>query len=289
MENQNILWKQLTQTYNPKLNDALQHQHQAAQFIALIGKHLVPQQSDDSNTNMEFVFDKNILVGNPFPGGFRVGLNLIDLKLIILNHESLSINEISLDGKNKQEVFDELKTALSNAGVDTSKFSLELHYEIPEHPIDKGAAFSLKNRATFVENTKYRHNAEIIIQEIIENIADAEAVRIWPHHFDTGSFVALSKSKEGQLMQSIGLGFAIPDAMIDEPYFYLSFWSEKPIERTKNMETLQNGKWMMPDWNGGVLRLSDILTQTSAQKQHEFVRSFFKQGIDFLLKHLKSN
>jgi hypothetical protein len=67
-------WKTLTLPFNDDLNDALQQQHHASQFIALVGRHLIPQQPDDSNTNMQYLLDKELLVGNELANGMRLAL-----------------------------------------------------------------------------------------------------------------------------------------------------------------------------------------------------------------------
>lgn len=281
-------WKLLSIPFNMEIHDALQQQHQAAQFIALVGKHLVPNIVDDSNTNMDFVFKDNLLRGNTLPDGFRVALGLTDLRLRILDQENNTKKEISLVGKTKQTVFEELKQSLFDLGVDVTNFINELHYEIPPHSLDKGAVFSLKNESSFIENTNYRHNAELILQEIAKPFEQAEAVKIWPHHFDTGSFIPVAKNEKGELSQSIGMGWAMPDTMVDEPYYYLNFWSEKPMDNSDNLTALPVGQWMMPNWNGAVLKQSEIMQQKTAEEQFEIVKSYFKQGIDIVFKHLKS-
>ena len=105
-------WKLLSIPFTDEIKDALQQQHQATQFIALVGKYLVLEKADDSHTNMEFVFNDNALLGNVLPSGFRVSLGLTDLRINILDQNNNSKKEISLDGKTKQTVFEELTQSL---------------------------------------------------------------------------------------------------------------------------------------------------------------------------------
>ena len=160
----------------------------------------------------------------------------------------------------------------------------ELHYEIPAHKLDKGAAFSINDKKYFQENTFYRHNAEIVLNEIAHANDQAEPVRVWPHHFDTGTLIPVALN-EGKLSKSIGLGWAIPDSMVDEPYYYLSFWSEKPDDKLKTFPKLNAGQWMTPNWNGAVLKHSEIYKEKSAEKQFKLVESFYSRGIEILLTH----
>jgi hypothetical protein len=281
-------WKLLSIPFNKEINDALQQQHQAAQFIALVGKHLVPNEADDSNTNMDFAFNDNLLRGNALPSGFRMILGLTDLRLRILDGKNNVKKNILLIGKTKDAAFVELKQSLSDLGVDVANFTSKLHYEIPAHSLDKGAVFSLKNENSFIENKNYRQNAELALQEIAKQFKQADAVKIWPHHFDTGSFIPVSKNEKGELSQSIGFGWAMPDTMVDEPYYYLSFWSEKPMDNSDTLAALPAGQWKMPNWNGAVLKQSEIMQKKTAEEQFEIVKSYFEQGIDIVFKHLKS-
>jgi len=283
MNTSNIKWKLLTIPFNNDLNDTLQQQHHAAQFIALVGHHLITQQPDDSNTNMEHVSYGDKLLGNTLPNGLRVALQLTDLRISILGKDNNAEKEIDLDGKTKQEVFDELKQSLSDLDVEVVGFKNEMHYEMPAHQLNKGAAFSVHDKQYFIENALYRHNAEIVLHEIAKDFEQAEPVKIWPHHFDTGSFFPVSRNDKGELTKSIGIGWTIPDSMVNEPYYYLSFWSEKPMESLEEPSPLDAGEWMMPVWNGAILKHSEIIKQTSAETQFKLVESFFYQGLGILL------
>ena len=139
-------WKLMTMAFNNELNNALQQQHHAAQFIALVGRYLIPQQPDDSNTNMEFIFGKDMLRGNVLANGMRVALQMSEMKISILDKKNNVKNVIALEGKTKQKVFDELTQNLADFGIDVTDFKNELHYEIPSHQLDKDPVFSKKTK-----------------------------------------------------------------------------------------------------------------------------------------------
>lgn len=275
-------WKTLTLSFNDDLNDASQQQHHASQFIALVGRYLIPQQPDDSNTNMQYLLDKEMLVGNALANGMRLALQLTDLTLYILDKDNKHKSEISLVGKITQQVFEEVKQTFAEFGVDTSNLKNELHYEVPTHDLINGASFTIKEKKLFQENTFYRHNAEVILNEIAAGFEDTDSVRVWPHHFDTGTFIPFAHNDKGELSQSIGIGWTIPDSMVNEPYYYLSFWSELPVESFEALTPLEVGEWITTGWKGGVLKLSDILQYSSADEQQELVKTFFNSGIKIL-------
>lgn len=282
------MWKKIERSFNEQIGDALEQQHFAAQFIAMAGRHLIPRQPDDSNTNMYFDTGYESLIGNPLSNAMRLALYLPQLRIHILKPNGDKKHEITLEGKSMQQVFAELKQALSSSGIDTTGFINELHYEIPGHKLGEGAAFNTNSEILLRENTEYRHNAEIVLKEIAQGFERAEAVRVWPHHFDTGSLIPVSNNNEGKLIQSIGIGWAIPDNMVKEPYYYLSYWSEKPIDKPLVLDAPGTGNWMMPQWNGAVLKHSEILKAGDANDQYEMVRSFFKTGISILQKRMPS-
>jgi hypothetical protein len=280
-------WKTLTLPFNDDLNDALQQRHHASQFIALVGRHLIPQQPDDSNTNMQYLLDKELLVGNELANGMRLALQLSDLTLYILDKQNKHKSKISLVGKITGQVFEEVKQTLAEFGVDTSNLKNELHYEMPSHDLLDGASFAIKEKKLFQENSDYRHNAEVILNEIAAGFGDADSIRVWPHHFDTGTFIPFAYNDKGELSQSIGIGWSIPDNMVNEPYYYLSFWSEQPVESFEGLMPLEAGKWITTGWNGGVLTQSDILQSSSADEQQALVQRFFNAGIKILTTHFK--
>lgn len=284
MKENNNKWKTLSLPFNKNYRDALQQQHHAAQFIALAGRHLIPQQPDDSNTNMQYIPEKEILTGNELSNGLRTGLNLYTLELCLLDNKLNQLKKITLPGKTRQQGFEELILMLSNSGVDVSNLKDELHYSIPEHPVSKGAAFSIKDAIFFKENALSFNNSKIVLESIIKNHKDAAPVRVWPHHFDTGTFFPISHNISGEMTRSIGLGMAIPDTMVNEPYFYLSFWSADSTENINTVEAPEFGEWKTPDWKGAVLQLSKLLDKNSSDAQFETVLSFFRSGINILIK-----
>jgi len=44
---------------------------------------------------------------------------------------------------------------------------------------------------------------------------------------------------------------------------------------------------MMPDWNGAVLGVSEIINEKNATNQYNLVKRFFETGINTLLERLK--
>lgn len=275
-------WIPLTLDFNDRYHDALQQQHHAAQFLALAGRYLIPQKPDDSNTNMSYKAEKQMLLGNRIHDSIYIGLDLLTLDLYLLDDSLQLLQTISLAGKKRILVFEQLKKALSDRGIDTSQLMDKMHYEIPQHPVGKDHLFNTERQQYFRENTSGRHNGDVILKSIVSTLKNAAPVRIWPHHFDSGTIIPLACNEEGIVLKSIGLGWAIPDAMVGEPYFYLSYWAEIPVDNFDRLPAILEGHWISSGWQGAVLRLSDILKEKDARAQYEKTSLFFNSGISIL-------
>lgn len=280
-------WQLLSIPFNQNLENELKQQHLAAQFIALTGRYLIPKKPDGSNINMQYIPEKKMLLGNAHPDGWTVGVRVKNLTVQILNEKGVAKAEISLEGKTFQEAFQEFKAVLQIQGIDVSDLNTEQPYELPTGGLKEGKYFAIDSDDAVAENIRYRHNAELLINEMAKQFKDVEPVRIWPHHFDTGTFAAIARNEKGAASKTIGLGLAIPDSMVNEPYFYLSFWSENPLDIENNPVKLPAGKWMLPDWSGAVLSVSEIIKKETAKEQYSLVKSFFEAGIEILVKKMK--
>jgi len=284
----NTNWKLLSPPFSGNLNEALMHQYHASQYLAMVGRHLIAQKPDDSNTNFGFHPGKGMFIGHELSEGVRLGLDLEKLELQLLGPSDQVVASVNLSGKTTSRVYHEMKQMLNEEGIDTSNLKHELHYELLDHPLLKDAEFNTDDHKSMGELIAQRHNAELVLRNVTAGHTAAEPVRIWPHHFDTGSLIPLSQNNKGELSSSIGIGWAISDTMISEPYYYLSFWSAENVLLNPDMPAFSNGKWMMPDWNGGVLTLSDILGHRTEEEQMASVLSFFNEGIAIIQKTLES-
>ena len=275
-------WKAISSKYEQHTEVGLDIQHQVIQFLAMAGKYLTQEKADDSHTNIVFDTKRNWFVGKTFPKGHYLAIDAIELDLMLLDSNSKVLNKFALEGKTKAKIFKWMKTMLFGIGINVDNMKMEMHYQLPDHPLDRGAYITFDDIDGFEENVIFRHNAELVLQEVLESMGQKVDIRIWPHHFDTAALIPIEKDKNGEILKSIGIGFAIPDDMIDVPYFYLSFWSKNETPELENQENLLAGQWMMPQWNGAVLTLNDILKVKSAKIQHQMVKDFYRSGLEVL-------
>jgi len=272
-------WIPLIFPYTPRMQEIYLQQYHAAQFLALSGKHLIPPEADDSHTNFRFNPHLRMFVGNKLTRNKRLGLHLDHLTLHILDEHKQSLTEFKLEGKTRVEAYNELIYLLVNDNINVSNLKHELHYETIDHPLMHGSVFELGDPKLTKEVIAHRHNAERVLEKVIPNSGQATPIRIWPHHFDTGTVIPLTYTSGGNYKSSLGLGWAIPDNLVDEPYFYLSFWSAEIQLLPSHLPELDSGQWKTPGWNGAILSLSEILEFPSPEKQEQAVVAFFRSGM----------
>ncbi len=280
-------WKLLTHKYTDEIHRTLQVQHLAAQYISLTGRYLLPENEDKSNITMQFVPGEEMLLGHQHPDGWLIALLLETLVLQIRNDNMTVLSQIPLEGKTFAEALIEFKKELNKTGADVSMLKTDQPYELPMHSLEKGMFFTIGPEDAVKENIKHRHNANFVLNELRTGYTGTCPVYIWPNHFDTGFTFPIEHNKEGKETKSLGMGWAIPDDIVDEPYYYLSFMSEEPIDENATPGKLADGRWMMPAWNGAVLRLSEIVAEKKADSQFHMVKTFFESAAQQLIDHFK--
>ncbi len=280
------MWKKLEHFDKELLNREVMLQHHAVQFIARAGKHLIPEKADDSHTNMEWKAPVSSFVGNYLPHFLMVGLCIPDLRLILYNENYYILHSLELPGLTGKKIFKWLNEALLANKVESQSLKYDLHYKIPEHEKFNDHPFSEPQTEIAEATAALRSVANEILEEWAEEEPSAAAVKIWPHHFDTGTFFPWY-DKDGNMTKSIGLGLAIADELVDEPYFYVNHWTAEEIKNYPNLETPGDGQWIIGDWKGSVLPYSAVSSYESAKEQEKAVRIFFDESVRLTRELLK--
>lgn len=270
-------WKPIQKTDIQQLNNENRLHHQAVQFIAIAGKYLLPDKEDDSNTNMIWNAALYSYVGNTLPKSKRVAVRLPDLSLCFFDEKDYVVQSMEMSGGAWSELYDWFEKALQANDIDTSRLQPELHYEIPEYNLYETSSFDTPNPEMTNQIAALRHNARCILQEITKPYAKAAPVNIWPHHFDTGTLIPV-QNKENETVASIGLGLAVADEMVEEPYFYVNHWMQTPPERYPELQNPGQGKWIIEAWKGSVLPISKLFG-LSPDKQEKATKTFFETSI----------
>jgi hypothetical protein len=255
------MWQATEPTLAQALNDARLQLHHAAQFAAALGISYLPRAADDSHTNLGFDAAHGALVSRTATGTrgpVSVGVRVQDLALFVRRGEH-DLTTIPLHAFSITDVERAVREALAAAGLDSARYTLRRHYELPSHAVATGAAFDASNIPALAELARWYGNASLALQRIAETVTGASEVRTWPHHFDNASLVTLGGGR------STGVGMEPGDEFYAEPYFYVNVYP-RPRAAQLGDVLAGGGVWHTNGWIGAVLTGSRITGDAAAQR-----------------------
>ena len=280
-------WQSLTHPAPAHLHETLINLHHAGQLVALTGNSLIPKRPDDSQSNLGWVMDLHWLLGHPITCGtqpLHMALDTHTFRLLVTDEMHNILAQYNLVGKTSAEGLDWIRVVLPQFGISADQIQPITHYALPPHPISDGAAFDPDPEA-LNELTSHRHNAEIILSSYTSKFPTASSIRVWPHHFDSGSYIPVGQDENGNDNLSLSLGLAIPDELFSEGYYYITTWSKDGNIDYSSLPELSAGEWNTQSWTGAVLRASEIAA-LSGPMQLRLTQDFFDSGIRAALKLL---
>ncbi len=272
-------WNPLTLTYNEKLAEAIKEMHHAALFVGMLGEAFLPKANDDSQSNLEWLPKQQAMAGHQVQKS-RAQMTYDDWNLQLLGANDLLLGSIDPTGKTKDELLQWFREQLQKTPFPPQQYDYFSHFSLPDHSLDHGQAFAPISQEIRRELALYRQNAHWVLNQTIQPFSKASTVRTWPHHFDTGSVIALEFSEGPDTPTStIGIGWAIADEAIDVPYFYINHWKKGATIHYDNLPDLPDGcRWHQGNWTGPILPLSS-LTPLEGDQQLTLVKAFFEKGI----------
>lgn len=220
--------------------------HLAAQYLAAAGISFVAREADDSHTNLAFSVESRRLSTRPLgASGEVLSLSYTDFSLEwTAEHDKTTF---ALDGQTHSDVLAWIEQRLTASKI-SKPFRYKFHYDLP-YKISPSFRFQA-NPKKLQKLMELRILADAVIKSFLEGHQLSSAIRIWPHHFDTGAFVNL----DGNSDLTAGLGLATPDTMVDDHYFYFSGYHGHNALDTVNFNPLTQGKWHSNGFKGAVLR-----------------------------------
>ncbi len=272
-------WNPLSLTYNEDIEKAILQMHHAAQFVAMFGEAFLPKASDDSQSNMQWLPKLQALVSHHVDR-YHTGMTYDDWNLLLIGANDLQLGSIDPVGKNKDDIMDWFEFQLHKTPFAPAEYKYFSHFSLPDHNLDAGMSFEPIPEEIRHELARYRQNAHWILNQVTMPFTRATAVRTWPHHFDTGSVIALEFAEDdGSPTATIGVGWAIADETIEQPYFYINHWKKEGKINYDNLPKLPNGsQWHQGSWTGPILPLQS-LTKLDGQAQYKLTKTFFEKGI----------
>lgn len=252
------------------LADARAQLHHCAQFVSGFGISYLPQARDDSHTSMGWDARRGALVSAPYQG-VSVALRLADLTLLVVR-DGMADASIPAHALPIRTLFERVRVALVAAGLDSTRYSLARHFEIPAHPVADGASFNAADSASFSALAAWYGDAALILEDV-RRARDGSEVRCWPHHFDIATLITVGEGR------TTGAGLSPGDVYYDEPYFYVNAYPAPPKDALA-ATLLGQGRWHTLEWLGAVLRGSDVSEDGDSQRAQ--MRDFVASALDAL-------
>jgi len=214
------------------------HMHRDAQWLARLARSYAEPVDDDSHTALDWR-DGAMVLSTPLSlhGQDAMQLHgaydLITRRVWIGRGGSQSLGSdndgLALDGQTDDELEATFRDAMAAHGADPNCFEMSLPYDdevppMPPEPPDSAATAALANLFA---------NAHAALTTVAAGQSGASPVRIWPHHFDIATLIAVDAptGHADRPARTIGVGMSPGDASSPEPYVYIAPWPAPPSER----------------------------------------------------------
>ncbi len=246
-----------------ELNNTLKLLHIASQYLATAGIKYVKKKEDDSHTNLAWNIWKNRLESRPLnDNGIKLCLCFKKFELKIQDGES-TIQNIVIEGKSHLEIVLWLKEIFKNLSFE-KEYSYSLHYDLPYEAISDGFTYDDLDYNFILSYSSKLCIGKVGFEKFLkENDLESE-IRVWQHHFDLGFYTQVKDDLY------LGGGLAIPDALVDDHYFYASAYLNNVGLPPNLGNKLSKGKRIKSKWNGAVLRAFDL--------ENEDVTAFYNEA-----------
>ncbi len=274
-------WKTLGAVAPSELETARLELHHAAQLVAIgVGRALVPARDDDSHTTLFWQTEAAQWVGEEIPGtaGARAGLDPARFELSL--GRGTTARRLDLLGRSRGMALDWLGEQITELGGAGSDVELDIHYELPSHPAERGAPLTGEPAAGRREVARWFGNAAGLLEEIAAAEEHASDVRTWPHHFDI-AFLLPEGPAEDRHSQTIGVGLSPGDGSYAEPYFYVNVWPAPEVDDPGQLPALPRGIWHTEGFCAAILTGSELLRdgdEGQEERAREFLRAAIKAG-----------
>lgn len=232
--------------------------HRAVQYIAAIGISYAVHEADDGHTTLTWDQDNKALVGQPVPklNGISFAMSLPHYALECRDAGGAILDTMPLQGTGHDDIMSWIKRMVVAQEGEPDAFRFDFHYELAAH--EDRSPFPAPDVDELTRLAELRSAAHKAISEVLTAYSDTEPIRIWPHHFDSGSLITLRRKANGSPLATIGIGLAIPDDILPAHYYYVSPWQAEGNFDMSELPGLTNGRWLTNDWKGAVLEADDM-------------------------------
>jgi len=268
--------------HDPKaISDARLQTHWAAQTLCAVARTLLPAADDDSHTNLGWRPEGAWLESRATPTNppFRVALRLADLTLGLVDEIGSPKAELAMTGKGLDDAYVWLFDAIQEySGAGPKQGFDKPDYEMPDHPVARGAAFAAAPASAFAELSHWYANADSLLHAFAASVDGASPVRCWPHHFDIASLITLDPGADPEQARSIGVGLSPGDEACAEPYWYVNLWPHP--QQGYAVPKLPHGLWRTEGWPGGMLTAAALMAGGAPDTQAQRVAAFIEAAVE---------
>ena len=280
-------------TNEPKLRDYDRLMHRLAQLLAWTTHQYNPHLPDDSHNTLQL--SEKLETSTAIHQSTRPYHIKIDPHSFDLTFEDSgstfeafeTLNYGSFQEKPFSDYVDEYRRVLGKYVDQPPAKDFKLHYDLPEgflgltENLPDSAGYSLlanewmntrNNASDFLSDASFLMKTDKI---------EVSLIAIWPHHFDTGGYFPFKANKQ----RAIGIGWAVPDQVEDDFYFYIyGYCKDSKVDFTNRPSLGDSGaKWVLhPDgWEGAILPYSALKGKDYGTKKQMVVDTFYKTTIPF--------
>ena len=258
-------------------NKVDQHLHLLCQIIGKANRTFVPEEADESHTNLYFDSLGNRILGRwiqTLTGNVLLALDLNTLNFEVLGSSLNKILTVSSIGKTMEEIEIEFEKLLPKAGIDPTGFRAPMTHEIPAYSFSKKQLEAIEPQAL----DQWRYYRKLANQSCYNFLGYAQAeseVRIWPEHFDTGVYFEY----DGRI--SMGFGLAMEDSMAGAPYFYMAGYPKNGPLVFENIPKSPSWRWELGEhWQGAILPVT-LLEKVSDSQKEKILSDYIIQNFDW--------
>jgi hypothetical protein len=273
------VWSNVGDNDSRKLVEARTQLHWAVQPVMAFADCALEQLPDDSQANLGWSDDLEALVGRRRPDGFSTGLRIPYMTLMVFDEGGATADSISLEGQTIDSAVSWLEEVVAARSGGPLERPIRIRdYEMPEHPVAKGAAFALDCPPAFAELARWFANGNLVLRELTSSDRGWAEVRCWPHHFDLGTIISLESSGDASIGRSIGVGLSPGDTSYPEPYFYVNPYG-LAAQPADGPALESGGRWHTDGWFGAVLTATAIGANPGGS-QESAVLAFLRGAVD---------
>jgi hypothetical protein len=255
--------------------------HYAVQWLARAARAYAMPRPDDQHTNLGWDDSISGLTTHPLAQSLVLGLNVAALRLVLCEGATtVGAAVIDLQGLRDADIRQWLGGHLSAKGLDAAALDAPSPYEMPAHPLGRGAPHGAPGLApALTELATWFANAHLALEEtwqrIVSNGIAAPPVCCWPHHFDLDSLI---QRGSGTGAHTVGVGFSPGDEFYEQPYFYVSRYPSPDVATLPALPPV--GHWHTHHFTAAVAVADRILAAPDPQAE---TAAFLRAATDILL------